>query len=519
MFQLSCEPLETLNLKSDFSAGQAGAFASFEGWVRNHNDGRSVFSLQYEAMPELCRSEAQRILDEASQRFNVLQVSCIHRVGTLKIGEMAVWVGVVAAHRDDAFNACRYIIDEIKKRLPIWKKEFYADGESGWVNAQDVPPQPANENTTSHPLHAEYYSRQIVLPEIGIKGQQKLAASRALVIGAGGLGSAALTSLAQAGVGLVGIVEFDVVQISNLHRQALYTPADTGQLKSDIAVNRLKAINPQITLASYPARLDPLNIEAIIAPYDVVLDCTDNFAAKFLINDACILQRKRLVQAGIYQWEGQLRVYDPGVPSACLRCLWPQIPPTDCVDDCGRAGVLGAVANILGHWQAVETIKSLLGLPVLSTETLILDLKSNSFNRVKQAPSPDCQVCGLHPVINRIDPTAYEFRTDPPEYELDLAEISVEKINQYQWVDIRESAEILADPLTNLKTNNFSFSRFGKETVPINTTDAYLVFCAQGSRSRRLVQKLRAEGYTNVWSVHNGVPAVKKYLSDPPGKK
>ena len=134
MFSLSPTPLEQMNLRENFNSQKAGAFASFEGWVRNHHEGRGVVALEYEANEPLCQAQAQKIFAEARGQFNIIELRCFHRVGKLNIGEMAVWVGVIAAHRDDAFAACRYIIDEVKKRLPIWKKEYYTNGESGWVN-------------------------------------------------------------------------------------------------------------------------------------------------------------------------------------------------------------------------------------------------------------------------------------------------------------------------------------------------------------------------------------------------
>ena len=225
MFKLTPVPLEKIKLSKDLRTDESGAFASFEGIVRNHNDGKEVSYLEYEAQETLCNNEAKKIVDEAHSKFSINKVRAYHRVGRLDIGEMAVWVGVSAVHRDDAFKACRYIIDEIKKRLPIWKKEFYTDESSVWVEGE------SNKETCSAEIidEKEYFSRQINLPEIGVDGQQKLKEAKILVVGAGGLGCPALMSLAGAGVGTIGICEHDKIETSNLHRQFLYAFDDIGK--------------------------------------------------------------------------------------------------------------------------------------------------------------------------------------------------------------------------------------------------------------------------------------------------
>ena len=220
-FNISDQIIDIAELTSALSDRTAGALSTFEGRVRDHNDGRSVTGLDYEVFAPLALSEGARILDEAVERFGIHAAHAVHRHGTLTIGDCAVWVGVTAAHRDDAFRACRYIIDALKHRLPIWKKEHYADGTAEWVNCQHAAAPDHTHHRHEQPpalAEADFYARQIRLPEIGAAGQAKLKAARVLIVGAGGLGSPAGLMLAAAGVGTIGIAEFDSLEASNLHR-------------------------------------------------------------------------------------------------------------------------------------------------------------------------------------------------------------------------------------------------------------------------------------------------------------
>ncbi|HZH97503.1 MAG TPA: ThiF family adenylyltransferase, partial [Fimbriimonadaceae bacterium] len=348
MFRISRDPI-TVEGVGEHSA--AGAFVTFDGRVRDHNEGQAVLRLEYEAYDELAVSEGERILEEARQRFDVLGIECVHRVGLLEIGDVAVRVGVAAAHRGEAFRACEFVIDEVKRRVPIWKKEYYASGASDWINC--------HSGEAAMEAEAAYYARQVRLPDLGQEGQSKLKAARVLVVGAGGLGSSALLYLAASGVGKIGISEDDVLSPSNLHRQVLYNWADVGKPKAALAARRLLALNPFVT-AEVHARITTDNALAIFQDYDLVLDCTDNFRSKFLLSDAAVAARKPLVQASIYQYEGQLHVYDPKVNSPCLRCTWPEIPAEDCVGSCAEVGVMGVLPGVFGALQASEAIKLIL---------------------------------------------------------------------------------------------------------------------------------------------------------------
>jgi adenylyltransferase/sulfurtransferase len=243
------------------------------------------------------------------------------------------------------------------------------------------------------------YGRHLSLKEVGFKGQMKLAASKVLCVGAGGLGSPALYYLAAAGVGTIGIAEGDVVDESNLQRQIVHFTEDVGRPKLDSAREKLLKINPDIKVIGHPGWLTAANAVDIISGYDFVLDGTDNFPAKFLINDACVIAGKPFSHAGILRFEGQTMTVVPG-KSRCYRCLFREPPPADAVPSCAEAGVLGAIAGVLGTLQATETLKFLLGKGELLTDRLLIfDALGMRFREIRGARDPECAVCGDHPTL------------------------------------------------------------------------------------------------------------------------
>ncbi len=505
MLQLVNQPIAPDSYLEKLRHPSNGAFVSFEGWVRDNENGKPVSALEYEAFEPLCFSEAQKILNEIRDRFGVIDAVCLHRLGRVLVGQMSVWIGVSAPHRDEAFKACRYIIDEIKERLPIWKKEIYLGGSSLWVNSRQQP----SECFASQ----EYYSRQIALPQIGLPGQEELKNSRVLVVGLGGLGSAAVISLAQAGVGTIGIVESDTLEVSNLHRQSLYSVSDIGKMKIDLAALRLNAINPFVRIVKFSERFDAVNFEKVIADFDIILDCTDNFSTKFLLNDVAVLFEKVLIQASIYQFEGQIRVYAPQAGCACLRCLWPQVPADDCIGNCVQAGTLGAVVNVMGHLQAWEAIKWILRLESrLGRDFLIVDFKTFSISKIKNPPCSFCPLCGKNPSMKEILKENYMPIKKCTDLSVDLDTLSRAQIKNFVFVDVRESDEISLYPVKAVKSLHLPFSRFGAWDFDFQRDKKYLIYCAHGMRSLACVEKLRNRGVANVQSVNNGAYAVNQYF-------
>jgi adenylyltransferase/sulfurtransferase len=249
------------------------------------------------------------------------------------------------------------------------------------------------------------YARHIILPEVGGKGQEKLLNSKVLVIGAGGLGSPAILYLAAAGVGTIGIVDFDVVDFSNLQRQVIHNTERVGTPKVESAKRTVEMLNPDVKVITYNTRISKENIMDIIKDYDVVLDGTDNFPTRFLINDACYFAGKPLVSAAMLRFEGQVSVFDYRMKekSPCYRCLFPEPPPPGLVPSCQEAGILGSIGGIMGCIQATEAIKLILGIgEPLVGKLLIMDALSMDFRKVKLRKDPNCPLCGEKPVIKEL---------------------------------------------------------------------------------------------------------------------
>jgi len=249
------------------------------------------------------------------------------------------------------------------------------------------------------------YARHIILPEVGGKGQEKLLNSKVLVIGAGGLGSPAILYLAAAGVGTIGIVDFDVVDLSNLQRQIIHNTERVGTPKVESAKKTVEMLNPDVKVITYNTRISKENIMDIIKDYDVVLDGTDNFPTRFLINDACYFTGKPLVSAAMLRFEGQVSVFDFRMKeqSPCYRCLFPEPPPPGLVPSCQEAGILGSIGGIMGCIQATEAIKLILGIgEPLVGKLLIMDALSMDFRKVKLRKDPNCPLCGEKPVIKEL---------------------------------------------------------------------------------------------------------------------
>jgi molybdopterin-synthase adenylyltransferase len=244
------------------------------------------------------------------------------------------------------------------------------------------------------------YSRHILLAEVGGEGQSRLKAARVLVVGAGGLGSPLVLYLAAAGVGTIGIVDDDTVELSNLQRQIAHTTARIGRAKAESAVEAARAVNPGVWIEPYRLRLTAENALGLIERFDIVCDGTDNFATRFLVADACVLMRRTLISAAVLRFEGQLSVFKPHLGGPCYRCLYPEPPPEGMVPSCSEAGVLGAVTGVMGTLQATEALKEILGIgESLAGQLMIWDALATRFRTVRLRPDPDCALCGPHAII------------------------------------------------------------------------------------------------------------------------
>ena len=248
----------------------------------------------------------------------------------------------------------------------------------------------------------ERYSRHIILQEVGVKGQKKLLNASVLIIGAGGLGAPAALYLAAAGVGTIGIVDADEVDLSNLQRQVIHTTNDVGKAKVKSAAETMEAINPDVTVKTYRTFVDSSNIMDLIKDYDFIIDGTDNFPAKFLINDACVMAEKPFSHAGIIRFKGQLMTYVPG-EGPCYRCVFKNPPPKDAVPTCKQAGVIGAMGGVIGSLQAIDAIKYIIGKgDLLTGKLLTYDALKMEFHTIKLPKDDHCAVCGDEPTITEL---------------------------------------------------------------------------------------------------------------------
>ncbi len=456
MFSLSAEPINRENEISRLVNDKAGALAVFEGWVRNHNEGKQVSSLEYQVYEALAVKEGTKILHEAKHKFNLHHIVCVHRYGHLKLGEAAVWIGATATHRDDAFKASRYVIDEIKLRLPVWKKEHYVSEEPKWVFCKD-------HHTHVHFHEDDYYAKQAKLIS-----QENLKKAHVLVVGAGGLGSPALMALTTAGVGHLDIVEFDKISISNIHRQPLFAPEVVGEKKVTVAKNKLAALNPFIHVHGHDTKIGPDNVERFVSGKTLVLDCTDNLETKFLLHDACMKLRVPFISASIYQFEGHIRTFIPG-ETGCLRCTHTVTPDDSKLGNCNDFGVVGAAVSVIGNIQANEAILFLSERKNnTSTDTFFMNLKTLSQMKIKNARKADCECC--------------EGKVNIVQDDLEIDVAALHSMDAH-LVDVRE---------------NHDLSAYKQSLKPV------VVYCHRGITSKRLVQEMRAAGYPKFYSLKGG---------------
>lgn len=469
MFLLTDKPIQIPAQDHD----GAGGFVTFEGKVRNHADGRAVHRLEYEAYPELAQNEGDKLVAEAIARFALLAVSVIHRVGVMEIGETAVLIQVASAHRREAFAGCEWIIDQLKIRVPIWKKETYQEGDSGWIGADVLAPDET--------FNSLFTTRQRTLEEVGDNGQEKLRNSRVLLVGVGGLGSASLPYLVGAGVGTLGLVDSDSIDPTNLHRQVIYQAQDAGRSKVERAAAFSKRLNPGVTIETFPYQLDESNVDSLVQAYDWIVDGTDSLAIKSLLNAACRRHRKILVSASVHRFEGQILTVTPDGP--CLQCLFPEPPPEKCVGTCAETGILGVVPGLLGLLQANDVLKGILGYGALLSESMLLvDLRTGETTSLRRSKRAGCPGCA----------------GQLPSSTEDLEVNSLQECPEYLVVDIREFDELPELGIPHIRTPLSTFNR------SVLTRPAVLI-CASGARSYRLVAQLRAEGFNEIFSLRGGV--------------
>ena len=354
------------------------------------------------------------------------------------------------------------------------------------------------------------YSRHLILPGIGPEGQEKLKIARVLVVGAGGLGCPSLLYLAAAGVGTIGIVDSDQVEVSNLQRQVAFTIDDVGHNKAQSIENRLRALNPLVQIHSYPVRLSSANAAEIFGDYDIVVDGTDNFPTRYLINDACLLFDKTCVHASVFRFEGHLSVFnrlrENGSRGPNYRDLFPQPPPAEQAPNCAEAGVLGALTGVLGSLQANEVIKLITGTgETLDGKLLILDVATLQFRTIK------LPLGGMHQVTQLIDyelfcqtPNEMKKGNAPTITPLELKAL-MDQGADFQLIDVREPFE---HELCNLGGELIPMGRVPRHIDRFDRERQVVIYCRSGRRSGEIVQFLKERyGFTNLYNLQGGILA------------
>ena len=362
------------------------------------------------------------------------------------------------------------------------------------------------------PDEVRRYSRHLLLPEVGSAGQRALRRARVLLVGTGGLGAPAALYLAAAGVGTIGLVDFDVVDLSNLQRQVLFTTPDVGAPKVAVARERLERLNPGTTVVPHELRLDASNALDVIGGYDVVLDATDNFPTRYLVNDGCVLLSKPYVYGSIYRFEGQVSVFDAR-RGPCYRCLFPEPPPPDLVPSCAEGGVLGVLPGVIGTLQATEAIKLVLGLgEPLVGRLLMYDAAAMEFRELHLAKNPDCVLCSPHasqhglvdyPAFCGIAPEAPGGRVP----EVGATELSAELAapDPPLLLDVREPQERSISRLEGAL--EIPKRELTARVDELTRARAIVIFCRSGSRSADATRTLLDLGFRNVRNLRGGINA------------
>ena len=361
------------------------------------------------------------------------------------------------------------------------------------------------------------YSRHLLLPEVGVEGQQKLKAARVLCVGAGGLGSPLAFYLAAAGVGTLGLVDFDVVDASNLQRQIIHFTKDIGRKKLDSAEEKLKALNPALNVIKHETLLSSANALEILKDYDIVADGTDNFPTRYLVNDACVLLGKPNVYGSIFRFEGQASVFATE-HGPCYRCLYPEPPPPGLAPSCAEGGVLGILPGLVGTMQATEVIKLILGKgEPLVGRLLLVDALNMRFRELKLRKNPECPVCGPHPTVTQLIDyqqfcgVAPEIKKEENTLKNGIPQLSVKELKSrmdagedVMILDVREPFEY---QIANLGGKLIPMNDVPRRLAEIERNREIVVQCKMGGRSQRVAEFLSQAGYPRVVNLAGGIIA------------
>jgi adenylyltransferase/sulfurtransferase len=358
------------------------------------------------------------------------------------------------------------------------------------------------------------YSRHLIMPEVALEGQKKLKAAKVLTVGTGGLGSPLALYLAAAGVGTLGIVDFDVVDESNLQRQILHGTSDVGRPKVESARDKIKDINPNVEVVVHEEALTSENALEIFADYDVIVDGTDNFPTRYLVNDACVLLGKPNVYGSIFRFEGQASVFY-AEEGPCYRCLYPEPPPPGLVPSCAEGGVLGILPGAIGTIQATETVKLILGIgePLIG-RLLLYDALGMSFREMKLRKDPSCPICGENPTVTELidyqefcgipQANAAEEKNGVPEISVRDLKSRLDDGEPINVLDVREPHEY---EVANIGVRLIPLGELPQRLAELDPNENFAIHCKTGGRSTKAVKLLQDAGFQNVYNVKGGITA------------
>ena len=393
-----------------------------------------------------------------------------------------------------------------------------------------TPLRTAPDPTALTPEETLRYSRHLLLPEVGVEGQRRLRQARVLLVGAGGLGSPVSLYLAAAGVGTIGLVDFDRVDATNLQRQILHGTSDVGRPKLDSARERLGEINPHVRVEGIAERLTSGNAMEIVAEYDLVVDGTDNFPTRYLVNDACVLLGRPNVYGSIFRFEGQASVFW-AEQGPCYRCLFAEPPPPGMVPSCAEGGVLGVLPGIIGTIQATEALKLLLGVgETLVGRLLMLDALRMRFREIRLKKDPACPVCGENPTVRELidyeqfcgyspEPEGAMATEEIPEMDVKELKNRLDRGDRLTIIDVREPHEWDIGNLGPYGARLIPLGQLPDRLEEIDPTEEIVLQCRSGARSGRALEFMREQGYERLWNLKGGIlawsdevdPSVPKY--------
>jgi molybdopterin/thiamine biosynthesis adenylyltransferase/rhodanese-related sulfurtransferase len=389
--------------------------------------------------------------------------------------------------------------------------EFFVATNTKISNLAEV----ANAKATLSKEEVMRYSRHLIMPEVGMDGQLKLKQAKVLCIGTGGLGAPLGLYLAAAGVGRIGLVDFDSVDLTNLQRQILFGTSDVGRPKIEAAADRLRGLNPDIQIDQFETRLTSENALDILKDYDIVVDGTDNFPTRYLVNDACVILGKANVYGSIFRFEGQITIFGaPGGP--CYRCLYPEPPPPGLVPSCAEGGVLGVLPGIVGAIQAAETLKLIIGKgePLIG-RLLLFDALAMRFRELKLRRTPECPACGEHPTINKLidyaefcgvrgEEAASAAQSTVPEIAARELKARLDRGDDLFVLDVREPHEY---QICNLGGHLIPLGELSRRVNELDSSREIVAHCRSGKRSGEAVEFLRSAGFRKVLNLKGGILA------------